>query len=292
MSQAGSGLSRFITGGTGAQNAANRAGLAGVVELGPGAVGHDGADLAGLQSRLGERRTNRQFRTGSIRVGCGDMEGVAGEPGTSQRRVDARSAGLGVLERLKHEHRCAFGRDEAGAIRIEWSRQRAGVAFGGRQCTRVGEAAHQVRRQGCIAGTGEHDFGVAPLQRVEALGDRNRAGCAGPHSRCDRPRHSKLDRGVGCSHVARDERHVQRPRALGLLEVLDDLIVALGDSPGAGVDRDAGAWPRDVVEPCVGNSESRSNNRELGKASHATGRTLVHVRRQIEVFDRGGVTGR
>ncbi len=82
------------------------------------------------------------------------------------------------------------------------------------------------------------------------------------------------------------------PVRSGFSEVLKDLVVALGDSAGAGMDRDAGAWPRDVVEPCVGNGESRGNNRELRKAPHPPSRALIHVRRQIEVFDRGGVTGR
>ena len=276
----------------GAEDALDGGGLAGVVQLRARAVGDDGADLGRVHAGASERAAQRQLGARPVRIGRGDVVRVARDGNRGDRGVDVRAALLRARQRLEHEHGRALGGDEARPAGVERSRQRGGIALGGRQRAGVGEAAHQVRGQGCVARAGQNDVDVTALQRVEGLGDGDGACRARPHAGGDRAGHAPLDRGVGGGHVAGHERHVERAHAARIVLPLEHLLVALGDAAGAGVDRDRGARPGDVIESGVGQGEVARHERELGEAPHATRGALLDVRRQVEVGDRRGVPSR
>ena len=105
-----------------------------------------------------------------LRVGRGDVVGVAGVAIAAHFRVDVRAARNGVVVVFQHDDGRALAKHEAGAPPVKGQGAALGVRGLGQRLT-VGKAADGQRVDGGFAAAGEDGVGIAVADGVEGLAD-------------------------------------------------------------------------------------------------------------------------
>ena len=105
------------------------------------------------------------------------IHAVRGQPG--QIAIDARAAGLGVLQFLQRQHGGTFAHDEAVAIGVERTRGVFGIVVAGAQGSHRAEAADADGDDCRFRAAGEHHVGVAHFDRAPGLAEGVVGGGAG-----------------------------------------------------------------------------------------------------------------
>ncbi len=134
-----------------------------------GAVGVDVGNVRRIQPGRAQRHAHAAGRAFAARGGRGHMVRVGGVAVARHFGVNARAAGLGVLQFLQHHHAAAFAHDKSVAVAVERSRSVLGIVVAGAQGAHGAKAAQAQRNDGRFAAAGKHDFGVAHFDGAPGL---------------------------------------------------------------------------------------------------------------------------
>ena len=156
-------------------------GLGSIVQVRSGAVGIDVEDIVLAVSGLFEGELHRLTLGGSVRTGCGGMVGIAGVAVTDHLSVNLRTARLGVLKALEHQHGTAVSHHESAAVQVEGQRCVFRILGTGKGLG-VGESGDSERNGGVFASTADDGIGIAELDCAVGLSQiMGRGGAGGYH---------------------------------------------------------------------------------------------------------------
>mmetsp|Transcript_25434 Transcript_25434/g.74982 ORF Transcript_25434/g.74982 Transcript_25434/m.74982 type:complete len:504 (+) Transcript_25434:228-1739(+) len=262
-----------------------------VVERRRGAVRVDVLHLLRRHARRLHRRLEARRHPLPLRVRRGDVVRVARGSVARNFAVDLCAAPKRVLLRLKQQHARPLAHHETRAVRVERAARllRVVVRRGAHRAHRV-EARKAERSDRRLGPSGEHHVALAPLQVLERLSDRVRAGRARRHDAVVRPLRPHLNCDHRAGSVADDGGEQEGRDPLRPL-VEEDVAAALdGVQPAhAGANEDSEALRVEVLRVAAAVFERHlgSGHREVGVAVLPLGHVRIPVVARLKVLHLG-----
>mmetsp|Transcript_12392 Transcript_12392/g.26067 ORF Transcript_12392/g.26067 Transcript_12392/m.26067 type:complete len:247 (-) Transcript_12392:786-1526(-) len=173
--------------------------------------------LLGIDAGVGEGEVDAVGHALAAGVGLRHVVGVARVRPPQHLRVDRRSARLGVLQLLQHEHPTALAHHEPVAVLIPRpGRRLGGVVAAGERLGRL-EARHAHGDDGGVAGPRQHQVALPALNVLHRIHDAVVAAGAGRGAGVVRAHEAEVH-GQHCGrHVGDGERNAERVHLLGAL---------------------------------------------------------------------------
>ena len=143
-----------------------------------GAVGVDVRNVLRVHPGAPERHPHAAGGAFAGRGGSCQMVSVSRVAVAGQFGIDARSAGLGVLQLLQNYDAAAFPHDEAVAVAVKRPGGALGIIIAGAQGAHGAESAQTQRDNRGFASAGEHHVGIAHLDGAPGFPQGVRGGGA------------------------------------------------------------------------------------------------------------------
>ena len=274
--------------GVTAEDATDALGLDAIVQLRRGTVVVDVADLFRTPVGATQRGLDAADDLHAIGIHLHAMIGVAGRCVAFDAGVDGGTAGARALLPLEHQHPRAFAEHEPVAPTIEGPRRRGGtIVVARRDGAHAREAEDHARQHAAIGAARQDDVVVTRPNQGRGVADRVGRARAPAREHVTHPAQPQRDRDLTRHHPAdADGDRVRRHVSAAGREEILVLLLADVDASAAAADQHAGARLALRAVPRRARLRARQRRRTARRANSASDRRAPRDRHRHRARER------